>query len=215
MWPGTRRERTPHHDNRNDDPHDYQPLAWQVADPSTNPRQPMETVLLYDPEDDQLWVELRHAISGTPEPEWCRRRLAWTIPSTVDASSLTDAINRGEIADALSRIRAGHTIEWDGSNHVGRLTDDAREMQDGIEEWLDAWRDTLEGGLIAVDDWYPERDLFIDDYGITATTTDAELDAIAERMEADARGENYALDGAYAYAERVRDELRDAASDDE
>jgi hypothetical protein len=34
----------------------------------------------------------------------------------------------------IDRIIAGHTVEWDGSNFVGRLTEDARDACDEIQQ---------------------------------------------------------------------------------
>jgi hypothetical protein len=41
-----------------------------------------------------------------------------------------------EIRPLLEEIAAGHSIEWNGNNHVGRLTEEAQEARDTLDERL-------------------------------------------------------------------------------
>ena len=47
------------------------------------------------------------------------------VVSDSDHDKLLDAL--APIADDLSKVAAGHSVEWDGSNHWGRLTQDAQD----------------------------------------------------------------------------------------
>ena len=53
-----------------------------------------------------------------------------------------------KLAPLLDRVRAGHSVEWNGSNNVGRLTDDAQEASEEIDAILtgSSWTDTERQG---------------------------------------------------------------------
>lgn len=117
----------------------------------------------------------------------------------------------------VDRLVAGRSVDCDGSNHVGRLTDDADEAREEIDDIFsrledgEAWaRDDLDA--FDADDWIcgAEYD------GITATTTDEEIEEIAARDEAEARANGIILLGWTADLRRkARDEMRDEMQDDD
>jgi hypothetical protein len=63
--------------------------------------------------------------------------------ATIDTAELRrDLRDGGKLSTLIDRIIAGHTVEWDGSNMRGRMTDDAREASDDLESALkgpDTW----------------------------------------------------------------------------
>jgi hypothetical protein len=116
--------------------------------------------------------------TAVPMPVWHRRWLRWTFPviPTVDAANhLLDAC-----AGWLQRVHDGHSIRWDGSNHVGALTEDANAADDAIQHHLDTypWDETDTVQIWDAADWLDGHDGF----GITAATTDEELETIADRL---------------------------------
>jgi len=65
------------------------------------------------------------------ELDACQRGLAWTVDG---AEALAD-----QLAPLYARFLAGWSEEWDGSNHVGRTTEDAAEAWAAIEAVLEDW----------------------------------------------------------------------------
>jgi hypothetical protein len=41
-----------------------------------------------------------------------------------------------DIKDKLAAIHEGHSVEWNGNNNVGRLTDDAQAAREDLDYWL-------------------------------------------------------------------------------
>lgn len=70
--------------------------------------------------------------SGVPMRVWNRRDLRISVPGNVQGRALHALITKYGAA-AIERLHAGHSVEWDGSNYVGRLTQDASEAFEELE----------------------------------------------------------------------------------
>lgn len=78
---------------------------------------------------------------GAPVKEWNREVLIFELASSyagetkLDVDRLREDLEDGGVlAGLLDRSIAGHTVEWNGSNYVGRLTEDARDASDEIQQ---------------------------------------------------------------------------------
>ncbi len=63
--------------------------------------------------------------NGAPSCVWHKRTLRWSVPAEVNGDSLADYLEDAETIALLERVHAGHSVEWDGNNHVGQLDEDA------------------------------------------------------------------------------------------
>ncbi|GAA1596209.1 hypothetical protein [Streptomyces globosus] len=135
----------------------------------------------------------------------------WSIPVLTQ-----DAGNRllDDLAPLAQRVLDGSEIVWNGSNRVGRVvTENAQaaydeitercggiEDRDGNEDLLPVWPADSLGDL-----WDAE------DAGITALTTDEELDRIEERLTEEFREgqglEFVVIEGLDDYLKQLRDDL--------
>lgn len=153
--------------------------------------------------------------NGVPVAVWHNRTLRWTIPClTADAANaLLD-----EVLPIAERIVAGYSRRWDGHNHVGEFDADAEAAREEMASLVDG-REFGEGEKVEewdACDWYGPvggRDAQRDAVGITAATTDEELDAI-EAREDNAAGARI-ITGLRRYLDGLRDEAREAADDAE
>jgi hypothetical protein len=153
--------------------------------------------------------------SGVPSHVYHGRTLRWSIPClTADAANaLLD-----EVIPIAKRIVAGYSCEWDGNNHVGAYDDDAEAAREEMASLLDG-REFSEGEKIEVwdaCDWYGAiggHDAQRRQIGITAATTDEELDAIETRE--DAAAEARIIEGLRAHLDMLRDEAREESDDAE
>jgi hypothetical protein len=75
--------------------------------------------------------------------EWHQRDLRFVIANAKSGAVKLDtaALRRdlkagGRLAVLIDRIIAGHSVDWDGSNMVGRLDDDAKEASEALEDAL-------------------------------------------------------------------------------
>lgn len=73
---------------------------------------------------------------GVPESVWHNRTIRIRVPAEASGEALADLL-RGDALPLLEAIHAGHSIEWDGSNHVGRLDDEARSAAEELERLLE------------------------------------------------------------------------------
>ena len=124
-----------------------------------------------------------------------------------------------DLAPLFQRVLDGASIEWDGSNHVARLTDDARDAEEEIEDEIyRAMRDRAYDSVTAWEAGYYYEglgglDSVAEHLGVTADTSDEEIEAIAKHELEAAREENgiYVIEDLEEYITEVRDELRDNA----
>lgn len=108
-------------------------------------------------------------------------------------------------------VIAGHSTHWDGSNMVGRLTDEASAAWTRLVESLNelAEIDPNPIQLWQADDYYSDVDDA--DLGLHAGMTDAEITALAEKLESDARDDNAIIaDGVESY---LRSRMEDLSED--
>jgi hypothetical protein len=147
---------------------------------------------------------------------WHCRTLVWSQTLSQGAAVVADEDKLDELAAQLAplvaRVSAGHDTEWDGSNYVGVLDDDAQEASDEIEEIIEA-ADWTSDALTARDagDWTREcrKD------GVTAETTTPSSRRWPRDDDAIARAYGVVLSGSTLKVRtEARDEMR-AERDDE
>ena len=183
------------------------PLDFCRPDYSSRPVKPLVTSLIFDPAERTLHIDFRRAIDPTPMRIWHGTVSRYPVPAAVNAVGLTEDINAGAFDDLFDRIVAGHSVVWDGHNWVGRLTQDAEDAEEDLCEKIEEYEIVAFGGLQDASDWlWSTRH----DLGITPTSTDAELQAIASKLEGEALNENVRLYGTLEALEYFRQELIDA-----
>jgi hypothetical protein len=173
-----------------------------------------EVQLYLDPAQRRALLETYSPGQGVPVAEWHGR--VCTIPVTsawgvVDGPRTVVWLRGAEGQTLLTRICDGHSVEWDGSNHVGSLSDDAAAARDDLERELSDCP-TLDGdsaGLWGAGDWLGGlgADGVRKEYGITDRTTDEQLGEIARTVEDDAGAEDAVLYGTIQYLTDLRNEL--------
>lgn len=114
----------------------------------------------------------------------------------IDAEAFGRWLASVDVQALLVRIAEGFSIEWDGSNHVGRLTKDAQNAEETLREWLgEMGRSRVparEGAGYMAAGYFLES-VGPADFGITAETTDEEIREIARREYETARDEHEAI----------------------
>jgi len=111
--------------------------------------------------------------------------------------------------------RAGHAVQWDGSNPVGRLNDDASLAAQSIEAHIESLDSEMQVQVWDAGDWlggslYSSEQAA--EYGITAGTSDEMLEEIARGIEDDAKHEGVdVLENIVEYCQELRQHLIDEA----
>ena len=184
------------------------PFGLVEADPVTGPEATKAIYLQLDTRDGEIGLGTRsHAENAVPINVYHGIVRRYYLPQNVDAKRLTDDINSGVFDDLFRRIVDGSEVVWDGQNHVCRMTDDAYAADQELSERLMDYPYTHEG-VISARDWLREA-YETGDLGLTAETTDEELEALAERLDAEAREEGIKLLHTLETLEEWRDELRE------
>lgn len=167
-----------------------------------------KTTLFIDP--DRRIVGLYQAEdSGTYSSDvWHGLMLEEKITGYPSASAACELLT--DNPDVIAII-SGHATQWDGSNMYGSLTDEASAAWTRLVEDLNelAEIDPNPIQLWQADDWF--SDVSDADLGLHAGMTDAEITALAEKLESDARDDNAIIaDGVESY---LRSRLEDLDED--
>lgn len=163
-------------------------LDLVIPDPESPGRQEV-AYLYFNPEERRLWFETRNRFedSGIPMEVWHGMILRWRLPLSTDGEALSGAIADGEFDNLLDRIVAGFSSEWDGSNWVGRFSEDAVSAREEIYERLNGFVDNAIG-VWEADEWLlhtPNEEL-----GLSPGMTDEELEELAKKLEREAEEEH-------------------------
>ena len=192
-------------------------------DGSANGGTPYSTLELDITEDGEVSLGIRtyYGGDGTPVSEWHGRTLVYELASAkgslgchINLDALrADLSEGGWLSTAIDTIRAGHSVEWDGSNMVGKLTKKARAASERLGWQLDhdptryaddTWSTWMVG------DWCQSVT-----HEITADMTDEQLAAWAADCEQTALADNvHLVDDVATWARKVRQEKRDDAAAD-
>lgn len=150
---------------------------------------------------------------GVPMDVWHRQTQRWSIPNTVIGAALADFLGRDDVQALLERIHAGHSVEWDGSNHVGRLNQDAVDASYALERLCETtWDHSDHAQIWSCANWLPDlrpldaagnvtgwRDgdavgLDIGDgTKLSVNATEAEIATLAQLLKLSAKAENVIL----------------------
>jgi hypothetical protein len=100
-----------------------------------------------------LFARTYYGGDGVPVGEWHRRDLVFTVQPNADGEQLRADLAEGErVAVLIDRIKAGHSINWDGSNMVGTLSADAEDASQELEELLHDYP-TYSGQVASAEIW--------------------------------------------------------------
>lgn len=140
---------------------------------------------------------------AVPMAVWHHRTLRVPVHAAMLGDALADLLESAEVRALLVRIHAGHSIEWDGSNHVGRLTDDAKAALDELTTLV---RDAGEDMSMLAEVWTAYAWLWTANDLLDVWRADETLDAAVKRLEDQAAGAGAVIDG------DIRESLLDMAA---
>lgn len=147
------------------------------------------TELLIAPEYSEVMLHQEDDDNATPAREWHNLDIAVHIHCWPDEDQARSILEDSEL---VRRVIAGWSSDWDGSNMVGNLTDDANAALTELVEELENCSD-CGWSLQAVDDWLGDVNDF--DLGITPETTYQDLPALAAKIDEEAAGDQVTLYG--------------------
>lgn len=178
-----------------------------------NKPQPVELCL--DLESGELYFRVDSGVGGPGERGTPARHAVGLVQTWEAAPFTPKAANElTEQVRELAQIILDHsTVEWDGSNRVGRLDDQAQEAYDTITGLIIEAREDDDSMINACEagDYYSDSDvrrMILEDHGITADTTDEELEAAAAKIDAEALDNGFMVVRTEKWLTEERDALR-------
>lgn len=138
---------------------------------------PSRTTLHLDPRDRSVWVEQDYRTNSTSMDIWNDLVLAWHVHGHPGEGDMREWIE--ENSELLEAICDGFEEHWNGHNHVGRYTEEARAARDTID-WM---IDNDAGPSNYYEFWSVESWLESSRDEIDATTTDEQLASMADEWE--------------------------------
>lgn len=146
--------------------------------------QPQSAYIALDLRDRTMWAEYDPEIGNAVSMAVCHGHVRrYYIPPLV-----ADVANRlmQDLEPLARRVCDGYESEWNGSNHVAKLSEDAQEAEteiEGLTTWHYDWDPTDAAQMQTACDWYYE----VSDE--VKGKTDKELEELAEQWDKDAEGE--------------------------
>lgn len=192
--------------------------TWDLIEetPASSPTQAMDVVLTLDPSCRHAELETWCAMYGVPMDVYHGRRRQFRVRSSgpVYAEALVERLrDTSDLGGLLLRIVDGWSEEFDGSNWVGRLTEDAASAAVDLADALDdaEGHPSPGAGLWEPEDWIgndPET------AGLSPETTDADIEALADDILSDAQDEMVCLAGGRAAVIELLREMRSSLCED-
>ncbi|PJE97136.1 hypothetical protein CUT44_14230 [Streptomyces carminius] len=156
--------------------------------------------------------------NGAPPEVFHGRERRYYLPTVLTGDGANKLMH--ELAPLAQRVVDGGEVRWNGNNFVGVLNEDARAAEDEIQEQIGA----IETAAECNEDVLPVWDVDgvcggdeVEEHGITAATTDEELEEIAARILKDHReGMKQPcaiVDGLEEYLRDLRDQLAESEND--
>lgn len=173
---------------------------------------PQPVVLELDPGAKTLTVRVDHNDRNTTSFAVYHRRVAhWEVPA-LTRSAAEELLE--DVLPLAERAVAGYSTRWDGHNRIGEYEGDGADAMDAISELLER-RDWHESDTVQVwdasDYLAPIRREAAELLGITAESTDADLERVEEELRAEARPA--LLEGVMEALEAIRERLQDEAAE--
>jgi len=114
---------------------------------------------------------------------WHGLDMQYRVAGTVDATSLVTWLQTDAVRALLERVHAGHSVEWDGSNYTGCLTDDGLDASDDFARALEAFGQDVAVAIWSAAAWVgdcPLSDVWPDGVPAQQAADDLEKSALAE-----------------------------------
>jgi hypothetical protein len=162
-----------------------------------------QAYLNLDLEDGEVSVTTGHYQGdGIPMREWHGEIQSWKFGSTcISGEQLEKLVQKA--LPLLARVNDGGYIEWDGSNHVGQLNEDASDAERELEDLLEQ----VEGDIEAwqAGDWFCE---YRDSQFLQELSDAGSVEALIEQLESEVDHDTV-IEGLSSYIEeRVEEFLK-------
>lgn len=157
-----------------------------------------QTYITISPQDEKIWVTQEYDNNSTSMDIWngidISSRLGFG--NVMDGKQIKNFLESDEAEKLLQRIFDGHEVNWNGSNLIGSLSDDASIAWDEILESMNEMTSNVE--VWDVETWFGET--------IDNIMTDGKIDEIVKNT--DENPEIFIIGDVREYLINRREELK-------
>jgi len=176
-------------------------------DPYRRTGQPSATVVELDPQRRLVTVDQEYDSGSTSMERWHGHVITWRVDGHPQEEDMRQWLE--DHMPQFAVICDSHSVEWNGNNHVGRMTDEASEAEAAIDrELAQGWPpfDPEQGwSLWDARDWLQDMPAEWSPVG----RSDEQLEALAAEIEDNARGDRIILYDTLTVLTEIRDETQD------
>lgn len=129
----------------------------------------------------------RYPRQSNPQPAYVRLDETWGVVPAITGRALASLLQRDDVRALLQRVHDGHSVEWDGSNHIGRLDGGAQDASYDLDRIFGDIDPSDCAAIWTADDWLSPN-------GLDNWPAEMTLDEAAAEAEAAALAEGVYLD---------------------
>lgn len=167
------------------------------------------TTLHIDPRDRTAWVSQEYRTGSTTMDNYHGLTLEQRIADHPNETEVREWLTVGEGQELLRVICNGFDTRWNGNNNVGTYSDEAMEAMAELDRELDDEGQSRFGEYYQ---YWPVEELGdAAEWGVTAETTDEELEQIAANINDTIAVEHWVTDGVVKHLSEERSQMREQA----
>jgi len=150
----------------------------------------------------RIWhgVDRRYDMSGNPDLDTLRADLA----------------DGGRMAALIDRIKAGHTVKWNGSNYVGHLSVDASDAAEDLARLVENYPQSDQTAWDCTEWLWAGKSsarTVLDEIGLTHESADWRINEVADELADTARQDRVVLTGGETVGDVIRALIAEARQD--
>lgn len=164
-----------------------------------------KTYITVSPQDEKIWISQEYDNNSTSMDIWNGIDISSELGfgNIMDGEQIKDFFESDGAKELFKRIFDGHEVNWNGSNHVGSLSDDASAAWDEIVETLNEMTSDME--VWDVETWFGNT--------IDTIMSDEEIDNLTK--ETDENTDVFIIGDVREYLMGRRKEIKEESEIDE
>jgi len=138
--------------------------------------------------------------NGVPFAVWHNRVMRYHLRDGVDGGEVAELFDNDSFVDLVETMLDGYSEHWDGNNHKGQLTEEAKEADEKIQRMVESIEPVW--SVIHVSDWADRSDV------MRELRSGVLVDDIVSSIEYSADENRIVLTGRVAeYVQNIAEEL--------
>jgi hypothetical protein len=163
------------------------------------------TCINIDPQCRECDISQEYDNNSTSEPVWNGRIIQEQLHGFLDGGQIETFLKSDEGQKLLDKICDEHSVDWNGNNFVGHMTDESEKELENLVNELESYGH--EGEAWTCDEWFGNNS--DNELRINKNTSDEEIKSLAKKYEDEA--DVYLVDDIETYLINRRNLIDDEA----